>query len=492
MFRLQKRMIGGSMTSIGERTKVKKCASLSLFRLSATFFCFIFMFGWAACGIDYGTLFIADIEVTAGKSVPVGAVFSKEAEEIEYMFEGDAISIEGDVVYARRAGVTVEVTAKTEHMQTEFKVTTLAPDYGTLTIPDIEGLAVGQRRRVRTVFSQPMYAETVAYNFEGNAISIENGFVTALLPDARVEVSAKTEHHSASFVVTTIENYGTLFIEDVTAWIGYPPSDFTVGYSRPETASGREISYEYDDSMIELDAQAKTIRALKAGETTVRAGDGVLQTQFSVVCAEADKSGNEYNTADYDAYAAQLAVQWEQRGNEGQTTLFIGDSFFDTRYFWTDFYRAYEGKDALCFGISSTTTYDWEVFAEETFAGVRPKNIVVHLGTNNIYDDAKAAEETCLALRRLFTLLRDRFGGAHIYYFGISVRSYGTEEIGRTRQVNADISAWCGPRDWITYIDTPTRLATDMLRDGVHPKLEYYSVFTDALAETDIVIEDLQ
>ena len=472
--------------------RAKRCAKRTFCLLFAAFFCLIFMCGWAACAVDYGTLSIADIEVAAGKSAPIEPVFSKEKETIEYLFEGDAISIEGDVVYAHRAGETVGVTARTDHLQTTFQVTTLAPDYGMLSVADIEGLAVGQRRRIQAVFSQPMYAEEVSYAFEGDAISIENGFVTALLPDASVQVSAKTAHHSAVFTVTTVENYGTLFIEDVAAWIGYPPSDFVVEYSRPETAAGREISYEYDESMIELDAQAKTIRAFKAGETTVRVHDGVLETQFSVICANVDKRGEEYNTADYDGYAAQLAAQWSRSGNEGKTTLFIGDSFFDTRYFWTDFYQSYAGKDALCFGISSTTTYDWEMFAEGALADVRPKNIVIHLGTNNIYDDAKTAEETSLALRRLFTLLRDRFGGAHIYYFGISVRSYGTEEISRTRQVNADISAWCERRDWITYIDTPDRLTADMLRDGVHPKLEYYAVFTEALAETDIVIENLQ
>ena len=49
---------------------------------------------------------------------------------------------------------------------------------------------------------------------------------------------------------------------------------------------------------------------------------------------------------------------------------------------------------------------------------------------------------------------------------------------------------WAANREWITLIDTSSKLTNDMLRDNVHPKLEYYSVFVNALKDAGAVIED--
>ena len=54
--------------------------------------------------------------------------------------------------------------------------------------------------------------------------------------------------------------------------------------------------------------------------------------------------------------AQEFAEEYRKRANKDKTTLFIGDSFFDKRYFWTDFEEVFAGKDAFCAGISSTTT----------------------------------------------------------------------------------------------------------------------------------------
>ena len=151
----------------------------------------------------------------------------------------------------------------------------------------------------------------------------------------------------------------------------------------------------------------------------------------------------------------------------------------------------YTGKDALCLGISSATTFDWEMIAADVFEDIAPKNIVMHLGTNNIYDDGKTVTETVADLQRLFTMLHGYYPETSIYYFGISLRTYDDTKIAYTREVNEQIQNWCDARGWITYIDTPSELTADKLRDdGCHPLLESYSIFTEALAQTDIVIED--
>lgn len=56
--------------------------------------------------------------------------------------------------------------------------------------------------------------------------------------------------------------------------------------------------------------------------------------------------------------------------------------------------------------------------------------------------------------------------------------------------VNGSISEWCAQKDYITYIDTPSLITYDMLKDGVHPKLEYYYIFVEELEKAGCVIED--
>ena len=365
--------------------------------------------------------------------------------------------------------------------------------YGTLAIADIR-VTVGESEEIEPVFSDGGTYEIV-YTFDGSDIRIEGGRVYALTAGKEVEVTAKTQHHTATFTVTTLaaeeEPEAELFtIGDVAAWVGYPPTDFVPVFA--EGTQEGEISYEYDEAYIELDAEACTVTALQAGGTRVKASMDGYETQFTVMCyPQVDMSGTEYDTSEYDAYESELSARWAREAESGKTTAFIGDSFFDTRWFWTNFGTFYADKDALCMGISSTTTFDWEKFMTDRgfFGDIAPKNIAMHIGTNNIYDDNMGVSETVRDVQRMFTLMHSLYPQTNIYYFGISVRASDQAKIARTRQVNEQMQAWCSERAWIVYIDTPSRLTTDMLRDGVHPKAEYYSVFVDALAETDIVME---
>lgn len=54
-------------------------------------------------------------------------------------------------------------------------------------------------------------------------------------------------------------------------------------------------------------------------------------------------------------------------------------------------------------------------------------------------------------------------------------------------QTNSSLAAWCAEYDWITCVDTCSKVSASMLKDddGVHPKTESYKVFTDALVEAD-------
>lgn len=283
-------------------------------------------------------------------------------------------------------------------------------------------------------------------------------------------------------------DYGTLTIADVFAWTGYSESPIIARFSNEEYAE--PLTYEYDAEGIYVDPETNAVTALKAGRYEVVAKSEHFSAEFVVRAEDVDTNSVKYSAKDFAGFADDRLAKWKQSGNAGRTTLFIGDSFFDTA-FWSDFYTSsYAGKDALCLGISATTTYDWEEWITGWLAATAPKNIVMHIGTNNVYDDGDNIFGAVSAYQRMFLLMHEVFPDTHIYWFGVSQRSYDAEKIGYVSEINARMSEWCDGLDFITYIDTPAELTKDMLRDGVHPKAEYYCVFVDALEKTGIVIED--
>ncbi|MDE5896964.1 MAG: hypothetical protein K2H43_04020, partial [Clostridia bacterium] len=65
-----------------------------------------------------------------------------------------------------------------------------------------------------------------------------------------------------------------------------------------------------------------------------------------------------------------------------------------------------------------------------------------------------------------------------------------TGSAGRVTETNTYMAEWCAKYDWITCVDTCSKVGTTMLRDdGVHPKKDTYQVFIDSLAEAGCVIE---
>ena len=283
-------------------------------------------------------------------------------------------------------------------------------------------------------------------------------------------------------------DYGTLQINDVFAWVGYPNATVIPLFSNEEYKEA--LTYEYDTSALTIDAATNSVTALKKGVHSVTAKSKHFSTSFFVRIEEVDTSDKKFSAKEFAAAAEQRKKIWNENGIDGQTTIFIGDSFFDTA-FWTGFYTAeYVGKDALCLGISATTTYDWEEWVTGWLSETKPKNIVMHVGTNNVYDDGDTVNNAVSAYQRLFIIMHEQFPETHIYWFGVTQRSYDSLKIGYVEKINNRMKNWCAAFDFITYIDTPSLITNDMLKDTVHPKPENYKVFVEELAKTDIVIED--
>ncbi len=286
--------------------------------------------------------------------------------------------------------------------------------------------------------------------------------------------------------------YGVLSVRDVYAWVDYPASDFYLHFSKPEMAE--EVRYEYDTEALSIDAALGTIRALKPGQHPVTVIGEHFKTTFLVNAETVDKdaigsqSTKKYDTTPYDEAVLDRQNDWAANGSDGKTTIFIGDSFFDSA-FWPDFHTNYAGKSVLRIGISATTSYDWEQFAEGWLCDFIPKNMVMHIGSNNIYDDGDDAATTVSALQRMFTVMHDYFPDTGLYWFSITQRDT-QEKRDIVEAVNTAMQAWCEERSYITYMHTVDDLTPELLVDTVHPTAAGYEVFVKALQETDIVIDE--
>ncbi len=210
-----------------------------------------------------------------------------------------------------------------------------------------------------------------------------------------------------------------------------------------------------------------------------------------------------------DLYADQLGqgykVEMEnnQPKNKGEvtldpdTTLFIGDSYFDYQEgfygsFYTDPTNGLPGKNAFCAGIGGTRAEQWlylyrKVLLQYIRSGTSPRNIVVDIGSNDVYSGFPVASVTA-NIEKLLGELHEAFPDAKIWWFGVTVRaknSYRAE----CESVNRQVGEWCGGKDWVTYLASP--IEESMLgADGIHPKPEHYHLFLEALTAAGCQIAD--
>ncbi len=325
------------------------------------------------------------------------------------------------------------------------------------------------------------------------------------------EPKEKAEHsydadHKCTVCGYTKAGLGTITATDVTAWSDVE-SEFKLVFS--DESKAEAVTYEYDDTKIVIDAEHKTIKAVEGAmgpvQVKVRSQNHKTAT-FTVTCNEQPPKGAHK----YSEYAQKLGrgVLVDDNGNDTgetysvteNTTVFIGDSFFDRRWFWTDFYTDdFSGKDAFLAGISEATTNDWEIYMDEVFAGLKntaPKNIVIHLGTNNI-GTGQTAAETENGLRHFLTLLHKKFPQTKIYYFAITSRwdDGGASYNAIINDVNGQTQTWCKDKSWIRFVNTAWLITKDKLNPNhggsyIHPLITTYSIFVEELQKTGCVIAD--
>ncbi len=251
-------------------------------------------------------------------------------------------------------------------------------------------------------------------------------------------------------------SYGNLAIEDVKVYINadknYTFAEINPIFTVPEKAE--ELTYTYDATALKIENNVVT--PVKRADSTyeVTAKSEHFETAFKVEVEYLRWTGEDASLADF----------------------FLGDSFMDNTFIG-DYMSTYAtDKEVLNAGMSSTTSYHWERAYKEIIGATAPKNIVFHIGTNNFYDLRDAEEDTQESLKRLMMYVHTSYPASNIYWFNITQRT-DTAYAQRVLATNTVMANWCAQYDWITCVDTCSKISGGLLKDdGVHPLTEAYKV----------------
>lgn len=92
------------------------------------------------------------------------------------------------------------------------------------------------------------------------------------------------------------------------------------------------------------------------------------------------------------------------KGSPTNYTCFMGDSWFDDRYYYTTFYDTYGESKAYCGGVGGAQTHDMRILFNEWVVAEHAKQICLNISCNNIDN---AGEDGTTAYWNLWCLLED-------------------------------------------------------------------------------------
>lgn len=273
-------------------------------------------------------------------------------------------------------------------------------------------------------------------------------------------------------------------IMNINQYLSFAPSRVKVYYDKM-ISDDFDLYFDIIDPTI-CEIIDNMVIGKKLGTTTVYASDADgNEDEFQVRIEDPQQ---------YVFYRDVLTIRENYRikGYMKDTTLFIGDSFFDQRNFWKTFDEDFAGKNCFAAGISSSKATDWIKFRNLIIDYINPKNIVVHIGTNDINDNSlnySESEYYEMIIEFLECLVRENPSTA-IYYFGIENRSADGYRVKNiycqqvTQRINAEFAK---VYDNFHYIDSPTVFNANQSKyislDGIHPSIEGYKYYVDQLNE---------
>ncbi len=195
----------------------------------------------------------------------------------------------------------------------------------------------------------------------------------------------------------------------------------------------------------------------------------------------------------------------QKKGNPD--VALIGDSI---THFWggepkssqsngpTSWKATFQGVKALNLGYGWDRTQNvlWRLQHGE-FQGLKPKSVVLNIGTNNLVGDETARtntpEEVAAGIRAIVRVLKERSPESKIFVMAVFPRGFdkGNELDLRITQLNEILAKTL---EGVTFLDIGPKLrrpdgsiSSEILSDGTHPTDKGYAIWGEALREVGVV-----
>ena len=263
---------------------------------------------------------------------------------------------------------------------------------------------------------------------------------------------------------------GKLFIKNYVQYLTYNPVRIQKMLDKVDTPSLDLYYFIVDEEVATIENDY--IIAHKVGQTQVFASTASGQEVEFTIDVQPDENflyNRDVNSA-VEAFSTRA-------GSPKNPTLFIGDSFFDVNNFWNNFYSDFEGYPVASMGISGSQTTHQMICRDKIIKQFNPKNIVLHIGTNDINDTTVAlnSEQYYKQITEYLSVLCSEYPEVNIYYLGIENRNHGAGgKNAYVERVTAKIKDEFAPaHSNFTYIDSPAvfnlDLDTYISADDIHP-----------------------
>jgi len=290
--------------------------------------------------------------------------------------------------------------------------------------------------------------------------------------------------------VPTVEDYGELVIPKLTIYTDFPDKPNPT-FTKEEYAC--EINYNVLYSPIVTYSDGY-FYASGEGSAMVEATTKYHSTVFIVEAISYLCDRGESQTKAFLNRIAKVEEKWQEEKVTGGT-LYIGDSFFDEYQFFTNFYKLYENQNAYCHGISSSRIEDWYIFSKRLVYPVNPSNIVLHIGTNDLFSGKEDPYNMLAEMKVLFNQFFERIPNVNLYWFAIEPRTYGINggafdsySYEKICLINDLMKDYCNTDERLHYVEVLEHCYlsegvtnANFFSDGVHPKVDNYIYYCEAL-----------
>lgn len=174
---------------------------------------------------------------------------------------------------------------------------------------------------------------------------------------------------------------------------------------------------------------------------------------------------------------------------EGVETLVFGDSYTSKTY-WTQFDSQMSDIGALTIGVSGSEVSNWTGRVSE-FRLYNPKNIVVHIGVNDINRNRGTGEKVGESIVALLESIREMFPEAKIFYVSICHNKSNTSKWSEYDASNATVKEYIDRTQGLYYIDYASKLEEvkgtlqngGFRSDNLHPSEQAYEIFSQLIVD---------